>query len=266
MRMMSLLLAAFLSPAANAQAPSLKPLPLALPGKAVLQMAQPYSAQLANPFFSGQVFDGNVTWTCSKGVCRTEATWPAPTVAACAALAGKAGRLGRFGNSRASLDDAQLAACNSGPAVSNTRILAPTAGVPETRIPVANKAALFDALRRQRDAAQAQAAAEAAARRDSHEGMVRHAQGRDCDDSRRDVNPGAADVCDRVDNNCDGVIDEGQLMLFFLDADGDGHGDPAQRIDGCPYDQRAAAESGRWLVLVGNDCNDADPAVWAACP
>ena len=31
----------------------------------------------------------------------------------------------------------------------------------------------------------------------------------DCDDSNLNVNPGTVDICDGVDNNCDGIIDEG---------------------------------------------------------
>jgi len=33
--------------------------------------------------------------------------------------------------------------------------------------------------------------------------------GDDCDDSSSYVNPGAAEICDKIDNNCDGKIDEG---------------------------------------------------------
>jgi streptogramin lyase len=54
----------------------------------------------------------------------------------------------------------------------------------------------------------------------------------DCDDSDASVNPGATEIFDGVDNNCDGVIDEG-----FTDADGDGF----------------AAEV--------SDCNDSDSAI-----
>lgn len=32
--------------------------------------------------------------------------------------------------------------------------------------------------------------------------------GRDCDDTRRDVSPAAAELCDRVDNDCNGMTDE----------------------------------------------------------
>ena len=40
----------------------------------------------------------------------------------------------------------------------------------------------------------------------------------DCDDSNAAINPVATEVFDGVDNDCDGVIDEG-----FNDADGDGY-------------------------------------------
>ena len=93
--------------------------------------------------------------------------------------------MARFGNARTYLDDSQLAACNGSPAVANTRILAPSVFTPENRVPVGGKAALFDALRRKREAAEAQAAADAAARRASHEGMSRYGQGDDCDARER---------------------------------------------------------------------------------
>ncbi|MBW8312372.1 MAG: hypothetical protein K0M64_10120 [Rhizobium sp.] len=94
----------------------------------------------------------------------------------------------------------------------------------------------------------------------------RHAVGPDCDDRQRSVHPLAPEVCDNLDNNCDGVVDEGQRLAFFLDADGDTHGDPRQRVDACPADQQRAANEGRWLVPVGNDCDDTDPNRWQGCP
>jgi putative metal-binding protein len=42
----------------------------------------------------------------------------------------------------------------------------------------------------------------------------------DCDDSNPGVNPGAAEVCDGLDNNCDSAIDEGDVCCPDADADG----------------------------------------------
>ena len=59
--------------------------------------------------------------------------------------------------------------------------------------------------------------------------------GDDCDDSDPSVSPDALEVCDDIDNNCDGDIDE---FCDCWDADGDGH---------------YAEECG------GLDCDDTDP-------
>ncbi len=50
----------------------------------------------------------------------------------------------------------------------------------------------------------------------------------DCDDANPFVNPGQSELCDGVDNNCDGIVDEG-----FGDTDGDGTLDC---LDPCPLD------------------------------
>lgn len=70
----------------------------------------------------------------------------------------------------------------------------------------------------------------------------------DCDDSNASVKPGQVEVCDGIDNNCDGDIDEGVTADLFLDADGDGWGDPRQPIKACRIEAGYAAR--------GLDCND----------
>ncbi|MDP2306802.1 MAG: MopE-related protein [Pseudomonadota bacterium] len=58
-------------------------------------------------------------------------------------------------------------------------------------------------------------------------------RGDDCDDGNPDVNPDATEVCDEVDNDCDGRIDESVTLPFYADTDGDGYGDASVRVDQC---------------------------------
>jgi hypothetical protein len=63
----------------------------------------------------------------------------------------------------------------------------------------------------------------------------------------------SAEVCDGLDNNCNGTVDEGVKTTFYRDADGDGAGDPNVTIQACSQPAGYVANS--------NDCNDANPAV-----
>ncbi len=55
----------------------------------------------------------------------------------------------------------------------------------------------------------------------------------DCDDTNPNINPGAEEVCDGTDNNCDGQIDEGLLTIYYSDMDMDGFGDPSSSTEAC---------------------------------
>ncbi len=87
--------------------------------------------------------------------------------------------------------------------------------------------------------------------------------GDDCDDLRVNTFPGASEVCNEIDDDCDTYIDEADpdldretLALWSADGDGDGFGDASQTLLACfPPDG--------W-VLDPTDCDDEDPAVHPA--
>ena len=80
----------------------------------------------------------------------------------------------------------------------------------------------------------------------------------DCDDFSATTNPGAAELCDGIDNNCDGEIDEGVLNIFFQDSDGDGFGNTDV------FEEACFAEDG--FVSTGNDCDDRDANSYPSAP
>jgi len=81
----------------------------------------------------------------------------------------------------------------------------------------------------------------------------------DCDDSNRAVNPAATDVCDGIDNDCDGLVDDGTVATdWYEDADRDGYGDAGTMVSDC------AAPSG--YVSDDSDCDDLDATVYPGAP
>ncbi len=77
-------------------------------------------------------------------------------------------------------------------------------------------------------------------------------EGEDCDDGDPAVNPSAAELCDGLDNNCDGETDEGVKTTSYADADGDGYGDDTTAAESCEVPEGSST--------LGGDCDDADPA------
>jgi alpha-tubulin suppressor-like RCC1 family protein len=72
--------------------------------------------------------------------------------------------------------------------------------------------------------------------------------GDDCNDGNASVHPTQAETCNDVDDNCDGIADEGQLVEGFVDEDRDGHGNAAMPTMAC----RGTAG----VVDLGDDCDD----------
>jgi len=65
----------------------------------------------------------------------------------------------------------------------------------------------------------------------------------DCNDADANIHPGAVDICNGIDDNCNGIVDE-----FFVDND----------HDGAPLQTCATATPGQTSALAA-DCDDNDP-------
>lgn len=70
------------------------------------------------------------------------------------------------------------------------------------------------------------------------------------DPAETGCDPDRAELCNGIDDDCDGEVDEGLTQTWWIDADGDGFGDPDSEESTC-----AAPPNG---VSNGEDCDDAD--------
>ena len=70
----------------------------------------------------------------------------------------------------------------------------------------------------------------------------------DCDDNSVNISPFAVEICDTIDNNCDGLINEGLDSTWYADTDGDGFGDVTDQVVACSQPVGYVADN--------TDCND----------
>ena len=78
----------------------------------------------------------------------------------------------------------------------------------------------------------------------------------DCNDNDAAIYPGAAEVCDALDNDCNGLVDDGlQIHTYFVDSDNDSYGDAAASMDTC------AVQPPTGYVANASDCDDNNPDI-----
>src|SRR5262249_1792726 len=84
----------------------------------------------------------------------------------------------------------------------------------------------------------------------------------DCNDGAASVHPGATEVCNGVDDNCAGGIDEGlPTSTFYQDHDGDGFGNPNASKVACNAEQAGAG-----YVADHTDCDDTSADIHPGAP
>jgi len=85
--------------------------------------------------------------------------------------------------------------------------------------------------------------------------------GTDCDDADPDVHPDATEICNGVDDDCDGDLDDDDPSLdtsttttWYVDEDGDGYGVEGEASSGCSPPASTADNT--------DDCDDADDSIY----
>ncbi|MFO0685008.1 MAG: putative metal-binding motif-containing protein [Sandaracinus sp.] len=84
--------------------------------------------------------------------------------------------------------------------------------------------------------------------------------GEDCNDTRPGVSPMSPEVCDGLDDDCDGATDEGVLHTYYRDDDGDGYG-----VDDAATNMQACFTPVGFADRLG-DCNDTVESIHPGLP
>ena len=78
----------------------------------------------------------------------------------------------------------------------------------------------------------------------------------DCDDAAAAVFPTATELCNAIDDDCDGAVDEeaSDVVTWYADADGDGYGDAGVFVTACTQPAETVAD--------GSDCDDTEATIY----
>ena len=79
------------------------------------------------------------------------------------------------------------------------------------------------------------------------------AVGGDCDDEDPSIHPGAEEICDELDQDCDLFPDEGVTSVWYADGDDDGYGNAEYPAEGCEQPFGTADND--------FDCNDEEASI-----